>query len=50
VSRLSREPAMTFVYYRNGVDLAAGGRFPGRAVADRLRNWVWPARPVAARR
>jgi hypothetical protein len=49
VSRLSREPAMTFVYYRNGTYLAASGTFPRRAICDRLQNWVRPGTAAPAR-
>jgi len=40
---LSRDQAMAFIYFRKGRYLVAEGRFPRRAVADYLRNWVRPA-------
>jgi hypothetical protein len=43
VWRLSKDPAMTFIVYRNGSYLAATGRFPRRAIADNLREWTRPA-------
>jgi hypothetical protein len=51
VRDLSGDPAMRFVYFRDGRYLVAEGRFPQRAIADYLRNWIRPAaRPPAAPR
>jgi hypothetical protein len=51
VSLLSRDAAMRFVYYRNGRYLVAEGRFPQRAIADYLRNWIRPVpRPSSGSR
>jgi hypothetical protein len=46
VRDLSRDPAMQFVYFRNGRYLVAEGRFPRRAVSDYLRNWNRPPVPA----
>jgi hypothetical protein len=49
IDALSREPAMTFIVYRNGTYLATNGRFPGRWITKRLRQWVRPSLQRAER-
>jgi len=43
VRDLSRDPAMRFVYFRDGRFLVAEGRFPRRAISNYLRSWIRPS-------
>ena len=40
----SRDPAMSFVVYREGRYTSVSGRFPGRALSRYLREWTKPGR------